>query len=435
MSSTSVATDELIDERLDTIDRALMGLMPRRERLKFLAETEVMLRDRGVLNSVLAEELDEAQEGLRSTALIPQTGRRGRSRLALASGVLGIVAAVLLFAMPVTYIVVSMAGEAIGEMASYALLGLNVLAVALGGATAVILGIAALVRLSRRHSRQVGHGWAITGLCAGPVPMLLGGLAMLFVVLPMTGVLVSEYRAEPVAGYVQPSNHQPSGNLAVPASHEATVPASKWDQTESEASLPSSKSIEPRQLDAKDSPADSPSSAAYTPPSATEPPSSESTDTPENVLPPLSSPGNSVVPITVRYALHNAAVTDVAAQLAVSLETASNAMATDPESNTLTVTALPKEQERISQLLVTLDAKPIAVEIRCQLTRIGPDGQRTILSKPQVQALDGTEAMISIGSADESIEVTLVPKVILPEQVKDTIEQAPLPDGAGGDGR
>jgi hypothetical protein len=434
MASASDATQELIDQRLDTIDRALMGLMPRGERLKFMAEVETMVREGGNLNSVLAEEVVEVQTSPRRTEADSPRGRRGRSRLALTSGVMGITALVLLFMVPLTYIVACMTGE---EVVVYASLGLNALAVALGGAAAVALGIAALVRLNRRHCRQVGHGWAITGLCTGPLPMLIGGLAMLAVVIPNAGLVVSEYGDAPVAGYM-PSTNDPPGDMAVPVSHEGTVAAAEWDPKENEPLAPSRPGTnldqgfeEPRQLEPRNSPANPPPYGAYpTPPSATVLPPSEGTDPPisaagdEAVLPRSSTEG-AEHPVAVRYSLRNAAVKDVADQIAASLESTSDKIAIDPDTNALTVRALPIEQERISRLLAKLDATPIAVEIKCLLTRIGPDGKRSVLSKPQVRTLDGIEAMISVGSTDgESYEVTLVPKVILPEQVMDGVRQA-----------
>ncbi len=269
MASTSVATQELIDQRLDTIDRALMGLMPRNERLKFMAETEVMLREGGSLNSELAGEAGDAQDGPRPTPPISRTGRRGRSRLALTSGVLGIAAALLLIAMPVSYIVLAMAGELIGEIVAYALLALNILAVTLGGAAAVVLGIAALVRLNRRNSRQTGHGWAITGLCAGPVPMLIGGISVLVFVLPMLGYVMSEYHDDPVAASVPLTKHLP-GDTAV-ANHGQPVPAFAWQPSETRApNRP--ESIEQRPLEPQRIPADPPPSGPNdAPPSAAGP--------------------------------------------------------------------------------------------------------------------------------------------------------------------
>jgi hypothetical protein len=237
MPTASVATQELIDQRLDTIDRALMGLMLRSERLKFMADLEKMVCDGRDLGSVLAEEVAEAPASPQFTVALAPRGGRGRSRLALSSGVLGIVALVLLFMMPVTYIVVSMVAEGIGEIASYALIASNVLAVAVGGAAAVALGIAALVRLNRRHSRRVGRGWAVTGLCTGPLPMLIGGLALLFVVLPTTGLVVSEYRGAPAGGYY-PSD-APPGNMAVPVSHDQTMSDPTWEPSTPAAPTPS----------------------------------------------------------------------------------------------------------------------------------------------------------------------------------------------------
>jgi hypothetical protein len=104
--------------------------------------------------------------------------------------VVGITALVLLFVMPLTYLVLATTAEAIGELTSYLLLSGNVIVVALGGAAAVIMGITALVRLGRRQG-QVGHGWAITGLCTGPLPALVGGFAMIIFVLPMMAELAS----------------------------------------------------------------------------------------------------------------------------------------------------------------------------------------------------------------------------------------------------
>src|SRR5690242_17941211 len=113
MSSTSVATEELLDQRMDTIDRALMGLMPRRDRLRVLAEVETMVRDGSFRDAVLADE-NSAHRGPEGTTVVASRNGRRRSRLALTSGVMGIIALVLLFMMPITYLVISMLGEVIG---------------------------------------------------------------------------------------------------------------------------------------------------------------------------------------------------------------------------------------------------------------------------------------------------------------------------------
>jgi hypothetical protein len=173
METANVATQDAVDQRLDALDRALHGLMPWSERTKFVAEMDARIR--------AGRAAPPASDDLPATRRSPVR----RSRLALLSGTLGIVALALLLLIPITYVLAEILGEAVGELFAYGLLGANILAVAMGGTAAVALGIAALVRLSRRHSTQVGHGWAITGLCTGPMPMLVGGLATLTVVLPM----------------------------------------------------------------------------------------------------------------------------------------------------------------------------------------------------------------------------------------------------------
>lgn len=74
----------------------------------------------------------------------------------------------------------------------------------------------------------------------------------------------------------------------------------------------------------------------------------------------------------------------------------------------------------MSSLLAEIDAAPIIVQMESILTRIGPDGTRTVLSRPAIQTLDQTTGMISIGqSGGEGLELTLTPKVILPNRLKE----------------
>jgi hypothetical protein len=184
----------VIDQRLDALDRALLGLLPRGERLAMVAGVESRVREAcsGDPAAVqrLASPADETPLAEAAASRGQRSSGRRRSTLALTSGVVGIAALVLLFAMPLTYLVVATTAEAIGELTSYLLLSGNVIVVALGGAAAVIMGITALVRLGRRQG-QVGHGWAITGLCTGPLPALVGGLAMIVFVVPMMAELAS----------------------------------------------------------------------------------------------------------------------------------------------------------------------------------------------------------------------------------------------------
>jgi hypothetical protein len=166
----------VIDQRLDEIDRALLGLLPRSERLAVMASIEGRVRALGDDATVLRE---SAPVPVLATALRSPVGSRGRSRLALTAGVLGIVAAAGLIAFPVLLVCLSMVGDLLGETLSIGVFGLFSVLVAGGGALAVCLGVASIIRLSRRGQTATGTGWAITGLCTGALPMLLGGVATL----------------------------------------------------------------------------------------------------------------------------------------------------------------------------------------------------------------------------------------------------------------
>jgi hypothetical protein len=211
MSTTSTAPrgdiHQLIDQRLDAIDRTLLGLIPRQDRLSIVTQVETRLRELAEANRANAIEphepihsehatlpdarFDSAAQGP-SLSLHPRRSangtrvrpaRRKRSRLALSSGVLGIVALALLFALPISYLVVSYVG--VLDLATTAILGTHVAAVALGGTLAVVLSIAGLVSLQRSQRKMAGHGWAITGLSTGPLPMFVGGLIVLVVGLQL----------------------------------------------------------------------------------------------------------------------------------------------------------------------------------------------------------------------------------------------------------
>lgn len=174
----TTSTPNLLDQRLDALDRILLGLLPRTERIAFVAQVEVRISE--LADAIPALESSAAGESstlpdLAALSASPRAAKR-RSRLALSSGILGIVALVMLFAMPITYVIVSIIGESMGELVAYSLLIIHVLTVAVGGLVAIVMGITGLVRLARRKGRMVGHGWAITALCTAPLPTLVGGL-------------------------------------------------------------------------------------------------------------------------------------------------------------------------------------------------------------------------------------------------------------------
>ncbi len=204
------AVQQLIEQRLDAIDQALLGLLPRQDRLAAIAQVETRIREIAASSPATAAQLDVSPRaltfagsaisnmtmeplafpsqpqffGLGLGGQVPSTQKK-RSRLAIAAAVLGIVAIGLLFMIPVSYFVVMALSEVLGEVVAIGLLGTHAVALAMGGMAAIGLSLAALVNLHRRKEQLVGHGWAIAGLCAGSVPMIMGFAAVLFVGLEM----------------------------------------------------------------------------------------------------------------------------------------------------------------------------------------------------------------------------------------------------------
>ena len=125
-----------------------------------------------------------------------------------------------------------MIGEDLGEIVAYSLLGIHVLAVAVGGLVALVMGIAGLVSLARRKGHLVGHGWAITGLCTAPLPTLVGGLMVLVTGLSLVAVRAISVETSPPPQVVSMSTYYPSPAatcgpaLATPSASAPTMPAS-----------------------------------------------------------------------------------------------------------------------------------------------------------------------------------------------------------------
>lgn len=179
----------LLDVRLDAIDQALLGLLPRSERVELVAKIEARIHER------LAGGDEAAVESLRTPAAALMTGalanlpasrtRKKRSGVAIVSGIAGLASLALLFLLPVIYIVFTMGADLFDETIMVRTIGSAHLLVFLAGSVAVMCGIVGLVKLSRHSERLRGHGWAITGLCCGPLPVLVGGLPLLLIALPM----------------------------------------------------------------------------------------------------------------------------------------------------------------------------------------------------------------------------------------------------------
>jgi hypothetical protein len=231
------AAEQMIHQRLDAIDRALLGWLPRTERLALVSQIEARARDLGAkcaapdMNAAgtancleLAEAAPSAWGAWSLSSPIFQTACRRRSRMAITAAALGIAALVLLFATPMTYFAAEFLGEFIGEIAAISMLGVHLGLVTLGGMAAVTLGIAALVSIKRRRGALAGHAWAITGLCTGPWPMLGGAVVGLIVGMQLVGsttmtVSVSEEGGSPAtASYSAPEGIylEPENGLPVP---------------------------------------------------------------------------------------------------------------------------------------------------------------------------------------------------------------------------
>ncbi len=146
-------------------------------------------------------------------------------------------------------------------------LGTHVTGVALGGLLAVVLGVAALVVLNRRDARLIGHGWAITGLCTGPLPMLVGGLIVLvagsqlvtatpsFVMSPVSESSAPAYGTTvPAPGFQAPVEEC----QFVSGSPYSVAPAPAYSSTPAPTYSPGSTTPTPY-----DSPGSAPSPAAY----------------------------------------------------------------------------------------------------------------------------------------------------------------------------
>jgi hypothetical protein len=200
-----------VDRRLDLIDQALLGVLPRQERLAWLAQAEARMREAAVHpaslsaaplsgmaiagpSAVVSENFPNSHAGstlpasgwpLAASATANPVGPPRRSRLAIFSGLSGITAMCLLCGVPIIYLIVAYTSELLGEFLAVSILGVYIATVGVMGLLAVGLAIAAFFALRRRTSQLTGHGWAITGLCTGPLPVLACGLGALLLLAEM----------------------------------------------------------------------------------------------------------------------------------------------------------------------------------------------------------------------------------------------------------
>jgi hypothetical protein len=191
----SDALQTLVDSRLDTIDRMLLGRVPRQDRLAIVREVESQIfdllpeRDAGELSredvlAVLARldppeaylpEDDEEGPALSSIHLpapadvSARPWRRGDPRAARASGILGLVALVLVILSPLVYMLAMLFQS---EILLFGLGGMVLLMVVVTGLLGLVLGV---------YSRVRG-AWAVTGVVTSALALfssLLGTAALL----------------------------------------------------------------------------------------------------------------------------------------------------------------------------------------------------------------------------------------------------------------
>jgi len=187
----SRSTQHLIDSRLDTIDRMLLGRVSRQERLEIVREVEAQifeqLHERGaeeftreevlaVLGRLDPPEayLPEGEGELGAVAMRmpakPRTGRvvepspKGDRGIARISGILGLVAMTLVMLAPMFYVL----AELLSSEAIFFVFGGGALTLALVGS---ILGISLAI-----YSRMASV-WAVIGAVTAALS-ILGSLAL-----------------------------------------------------------------------------------------------------------------------------------------------------------------------------------------------------------------------------------------------------------------
>ncbi len=193
MMTTAVALElpgslqALVDSRLDTIDRMLMGRVPRQDRLSIVREVESQVfellqeGDGGDLGredvlAVLAR-LDPPEAYLPEETEVqpmsprrasrpdaPQPARKGDPKVAKVSGIIGLATLAVVLLSPVDYLL----AIAFQSEALLLILGGGTLFLALGGSL--------LAMLTAAYSR-LGSVWAVVGLVTSGVS-LLGAIAL-----------------------------------------------------------------------------------------------------------------------------------------------------------------------------------------------------------------------------------------------------------------
>ncbi len=183
----------LVDSRLDTIDRLLMGRVPRQDRLAIGREVEgqvfELLQERGreevtredvlaVLarldppEAYLPEEAGERESVPTRWPSGPRVGpplRKGDPKVAKLSGILGLVVLALVLLSPAEWMI----GYLLSSSALIITLWVGtIFLVLVGGIVAITMGIFS----------RIGSGWAVVGMVTSSLSMLIaliGGICLL----------------------------------------------------------------------------------------------------------------------------------------------------------------------------------------------------------------------------------------------------------------
>ncbi len=181
----SESLQTLIDSRLDTIDRMLLGRLSRQDRLAIVREVESQIQellhecdtDDITREDVLAvlgkldppeaympDELDEPQArrpGVIHTRELKRTAATDDdSRIARASGILGIAAVAFFLSLPLSYMI-AVAAKSEGVL------------LALGGVTILLIFVASIVGLALGIRAHPKGAWAIVGIVTSSLALLL----------------------------------------------------------------------------------------------------------------------------------------------------------------------------------------------------------------------------------------------------------------------
>ena len=96
----------------------------------------------------------------------------------------------------------------------------------------------------------------------------------------------------------------------------------------------------------------------------------------------------------------------------------------EPTSNSLIVCATQEYQKKVAEIIRDVDERPTMVMIQVLVEEI-ENGKATVLSRPQVMTVDGTEAFVEFGSEEKKLRIRFTPHVVQEDE-----EVATSPKGA-----